>query len=147
VCAALTYGPSPARAATRVEFTALLTGKATITGAGRFAFAGGGTSSPYGPVRNAGGIRLTGVGVSCVGGLANTNVERLSFVGGDTLTIRSLDVACPVGVMKFRGTGTWTVTGGTGRFARATGSGSAVGGANFVARTFRMRLQGTITGP
>ncbi len=87
---------------------------------------------------------MTGVSIECPGGLANTNVERITLAGG-TITIRSLDVGCPVGAMKFRGTGTWTIVGGTGRFVGATGSGTADGGADFVAQTFRMHLSGTIT--
>jgi hypothetical protein len=36
-------------------------------------------------------------------------------------------VGCPVSPYEFHGSGHWTVTGGTGRFAGVTGSGSADG--------------------
>jgi hypothetical protein len=63
------------------------------------------------------------------------------------LSITSLDVGCPSGVLAFNGTGTWTVTGGTGQFAHATGSGSVNGHADFVAGTFTMNITGTLTLP
>jgi hypothetical protein len=49
--------------------------------------------------------------------------------------------------MQFRGTGTWVVTGGTGRFSDATGSGTITGGANFITQMFTFEMSGTITAP
>jgi len=72
------------------------------------------------------------------------NTEILTDAHGDTLTIVSQDVSCPTGPGQFNGTGAWTVSGGTGRFAGATGQGSASGGADFSAGTFTMSLNGTV---
>ncbi|HEV3234334.1 MAG TPA: hypothetical protein VG329_07285 [Candidatus Dormibacteraeota bacterium] len=97
-----------------------------------------------GSVTNRGTITITGVDLSCLGGLSNVNTQTLTATSGDTLTITSQDVGCPAGVLTFHGTGHWTVTGGTGRFRDATGAGSAHGGLDMVAGTFNMIVTGTL---
>lgn len=129
-----------------VAFNAYLSGHAAFTGLTTVSFTGQGSATVMGPVSNDGRLTVTGVSLGCVGGLPNTNVETLTAADGDTLIITSHDLACLAGVLQFRGTGTWDVTGGTGRFSDATGHGTAVGGADFVAGTFAMTLTGTVAG-
>jgi len=86
--------------------------------------------------------------VSCPGGFANKNVETLTAANGDKLMLTGPhDVGCPIRPGVVHGTGDWTVTGGTGRFAGATGQGTFDGGANFNTGTFSFQLTGTISAP
>jgi hypothetical protein len=131
----------------QLPFKASYSGSATFTSPTTVSFDGSGHATQMGRITNAGTIDLTGPDGSCSGGIANVNTETLTDNHGDTLTIVSQDVSCPTGPGQFRGTGQWTVTGGTGRFAGATGQGSADGGADFTAGTFTMSLDGTVVLP
>src|SRR5262245_34064443 len=81
------------------------------------AWSGSGMATQLGTVTVAGGVLLTGPGDTCPGGLANINTFNITAPNGDTLTLTSVDVACPIAEFTVHGTGHWTVTGGTGRFA------------------------------
>lgn len=131
----------------QLPFKASYSGRAANTGQTTVSFNGSGNATHLGRITNAGTIDLTGPDASCSGGIANVNTETLTDERGDTLTIVSQDVSCPTGPGQFQGTGQWTVTGGTGRFAGATGHGSAGGGADFTAGTFTMSLDGTVALP
>ena len=135
---------SASAAGVPVPFNASLTGRSDVTGPTTFSWAGTGWATDMGSVTNRGTVVLTGVDLSCLGGLRTVNVETLTATSGDTLTITSHDVGCPAGLVRYHGTGHWTVTGGTGRFRGATGGGSADGGLDFVAGTFTMTLTGTL---
>jgi len=130
-----------------VPFKASYSGSAAMTSQTTVSFNGSGSATHMGRVTNVGTISLTGPDPTCDNGIANTNTENLTDELGDTLTIVSQDVSCPTGPGVFRGTGRWTVSGGTGRFAGATGEGSAGGGADFNAGTFTMFLDGTVRLP
>jgi hypothetical protein len=110
-------------------------------------FAGEGHVSRLGRVANLGVAVITGPDRSCPGGLANINTETLTTPSGDSLTLRSVDVACPTGPGRTHGAGTWTVTAGSGRFEGATGQGTAEGDADFAAGTFVMNLDGWVSIP
>jgi hypothetical protein len=85
---------------------------------------------------------------SCPRGFANINIETLTAANGDTLVLTGdHDEACPTGPNAVHGTGDWTVTGGTGRFAGATGQGTFDGVADFNRGTFSFQLTGTISAP
>jgi hypothetical protein len=58
--------------------------------------------------------------------------------------LTSIDVACPISGYELHGTGHWTVTGGTGRFARVSGQGSVVGDANFATGAFTVTWTGSL---
>jgi hypothetical protein len=132
---ALVGQPDAAGAATGAgTFTATWSGSVAVTGPTTFTFAGTGTSDPMGPITAHGAATITGLGLSCLGALLNTNVETLQAADG-SLTITSHDVGCITGVGTFHGTGTWTVTGGTGRYRDAVGSGSLDGRVNILAGT------------
>jgi hypothetical protein len=127
-----------------VPFKASYSGSAALTGQATASFNGSGYATHLGRITNVGAVNVTGPDSSCGSGLANTNTEVLTDGHGDTLTIVSQDVACPTAPGVFRGTGRWTVAGGTGRYAKATGEGSSDGGADYNAGTFTMSLNGTV---
>ena len=116
-----------------------------FTGPGTTGFSGTGTAAPMGRITTDGHATVTGSDGSCAGGLANVNVEVLTAANGDTLTVTSDDVACPIGAGRYNGTGHWQVTGGTGRFSGTSGFGSLDGSLDFNARPFTVDLTGSIT--
>jgi hypothetical protein len=124
-----------------VPFTATWTGPVAITLPTTFTFAGTGTSVPMGPITAHGAAVITGLGLSCLGALVNVNVETLQATDG-SLTITSHDVGCITGIGTFHGIGTWTVTGGTGRYRNAVGSGSLDGRVNIIVGTATLVANG-----
>jgi hypothetical protein len=130
-----------------VPFRAFYAGQAMFTSDTTVSFEGVGIATQLGLGADHGDATITGPHSSCPGGLANTHVETLDGANGDSLTITAHDVACPVGFLQFRGTGTWEVTGGTGRFTDTTGNGSLNGASNFVTNEFSFVLSGTISAP
>ena len=140
-----------AAAGHQVPFRASYSGAATFNSAtGTALFTGTGIASHLGRSTNVNNITVLSGPVSCPGGFANKNVETLTAANGDTLELRGPhDVGCPTPTDPnvVHGTGDWTVTGGTGRFAGATGQGIFVGGADFTKHTFSFQLTGTISAP
>lgn len=100
-----------------------------------------------GAITTQGQAVIEGPSDSCPGGIVNVNTEILTDNDGNTLTIVSEDVACPVAPGLLHGTGQWTVVAGTGRFSGATGSGSLDGYADFIVGTFDVTLSGTVRRP
>jgi hypothetical protein len=86
---------------------------------------------------------------TCANGFAVQDVETLtSTATGDGITFSVDSQACPTatpGVYEIKTP--YTVTGGTGRFAGATGQGTADCFGNFNNDTFHYTLQGTISQP
>ena len=137
-----------AAAGHQVPFRASYSGTAAFTSATTALFTGTGIASHLGRSTNVNHITVTGPATSCSGGFANINVETLTAANGDTHVLTGdHDEACPTGPNAVHGTGDWTVTGGTGRFAGATGQGTFVGGADFNKGTFSFQLTGTISAP
>jgi hypothetical protein len=144
-CTVLVVGGHAAFASSpQVPFRASLSGSVAMTSQTTLSFNGAGTATQMGRITNMGAIVVTGSDPSCPNSIANVNTETLTTIAGDTLTIVSQDVACPTGPGTVHGTGQWHVTGGTGRFAGTTGTGTADGGADFNAGTFTMNLTGTL---
>ena len=137
-----------AAAGHQVPFRASYSGTATFnSAAGTALFTGTGIASHLGRSTNENHITVSGP-ASCPGGFANKNVETLTAANGDKLMLTGPhDVGCPIRPGVVHGTGDWTVTGGTGRFAGATGQGTFDGGANFNTGTFSFQLTGTISAP
>ena len=77
-------------------------------------------------------------------GIPHINEETLTAANGDQLVLIMMDLACPIAPNVFRGTGSWFVSHGTGRFSDATGSGIASGGGDFNLGTFEFTLTGSI---
>jgi hypothetical protein len=142
--AILLVSATQAMADSSVPIKATFSGSATTDGSVS-SFAGSGQSSHLGRIMTVGQAVLEGPSTSCAGGIANVNEETLTAPDGSTLTIRSDDVACPIGTYRFHGTGSWVVVGGTGRFAKAAGSGSFDGSADFIAGTFTITLDGLLS--
>jgi len=80
-------------------------------------------------------------------GIPHTHLETLTAANGDQLYLEMIDLACPVDqtFMRFKGTGTWTVVDGSGRFADASGSGTAAGEADFIEGVYEFSLDGRLT--
>jgi hypothetical protein len=139
-----------AAAGHQVPFRASYSGMAAFTSDTTAVFNGTGIASHLGLSTNRNNITVLGPDTSCPGGFANQNVETLTAANGDTLELMGPhDVGCPTPTDPnvVHGTGDWTVTGGTGRFAGATGQGIFVGGADFTKHTFSFQLTGTISVP
>jgi hypothetical protein len=137
-----------AAAGDQVPFRASYSGKAAFTSDTTAVFKGTGIASHLGLSTNVNHITVLRGPVSCPGGFANKNVETLTAANGDKLVLTGPhDVGCPTRPGVVHGTGDWTVTGGTGRFAGATGQGTFVGGADFNKGTFNFQLTGTISAP
>jgi hypothetical protein len=133
----------------QVPFRASYSGQAVFTSATTALLTGTGMASHLGLSTNVNHIAVSSPG-GCPGGggFANINIEKLTAANGDTLMLRGPhDQACPTGPNAVHGTGDWTVTGGTGRFAGATGQGTFDGVADFNLGTFSFQLTGTISAP
>jgi hypothetical protein len=137
-----------------VPFKADFAGSAGFSGPTTTVFAGSGNASHLGRISSSGFADIScfpsdPTSTSCVpggcpGGVPNVQTETFTAANGDTLTILSQDVACPTGPSQYHGMGVWTVTGGTGRFADATGNGTLDGHSDFAAGTFDAVLDGSI---
>ncbi len=114
----------------------------TPTGPGTFSLSGSGLATVIGGARYSGTVVVTSAAPD--GSLTDVLTETYTAANGDTLTIECRQSAVPIGTTILKGTDQWTVTGGTGRFARATGSGT---GTTFVynLQTFVKVSSGTIT--
>ena len=131
----------------QVPFSASYSGTAILTSPTSATFSGTGTATYLGASTNEGDGVVTGPDSSCPGGLANNHYETLTAANGDTLSLISYDVGCPIGPGQFHGIGHWVVTGGTGRFSGATGQGSFDGHSDFNLQVFALQLKGTISAP
>jgi hypothetical protein len=139
--------PASAAGTHQNPFEASYSGTAAFTSATTALFTGTGSARRLGRSTNVNHITVSGP-ASCPGGFANINVETLTAANGDTLVLTGdRDEGCPTGPNAVHGTGDWTVTGGTGRFAGATGHGTFDGVADFNQGTFSFRLTGTISAP
>jgi len=105
---------------------------------GTFTLAGNGRGTQLG------GAGYSGSGVLAPDGMSDTLVETVTASDGSTLTIECRQSLEDLGDGVLQGTDAWTVIGGTGRFAQASGSGT---GETFVygLSTFHKKLTGTIT--
>ena len=93
------------------SFTAALTGMGNYEHLGNTAFAAKAT--------------ITAVPASCLGGFTTTEQDTYTAANGDKVFSSAALTICPTttpGV--FQSSGTFTITGGTGRFADVSGSGA-----------------------
>jgi hypothetical protein len=146
--AALALGASLARAdSNQIPFRASFTATITTLSATDVYISGTGIATVMGQSTYSGHATATGTG-SCAGGFANDNYQTLTAANGDTLSLFSHDVACPVGGEYYHGTGHWVVTSGTGRFSGATGQGTFDGLGHLVpGGAVQVQLTGTISAP
>jgi hypothetical protein len=131
----------------QVPFSASYSGSISFASNGVWLLNGNGIATHMGRSTNAGYLVFTTVPVDCAGGVPSDNHEALTAANGDSLTIVSHDVACPIGPNLYQGSGNWEVLGGTGRFTGATGQGTFVGYADLNQEIFRFHWTGTISAP
>jgi hypothetical protein len=81
----------------------------------------------------------------CANGFKGEINGTATAPNGDTLTYFLSAQFCPDASGVFNGVGTYQITGGTGKFAQATGSGQFIGLADFGAATYDCLLSGTIS--
>jgi hypothetical protein len=124
----ITAGAGAANAATSstarpVPFADAVAGTVTATGATTLALAGSGLATPLGTFRYAGTVTITSPAGATV--LTDVLTETLTAANGDSITVHCAETATPIGnTGVLHGVDHWTVTGGTGKYAHATGSGT-----------------------
>ena len=109
--------------------------------------AGTGNATQLGNITSDGSLTIVG-GASCFGNEVGFSVEMqdtFTAADGDKVTTTITMQLCPIAPMIYHGVGTYVVTGGTGRFASATGSGVFDGTGNFNTGTIICALSGTIS--
>ena len=121
------------------SFTLPSQNKAIITGTGHLEHLGKTTlaaiSTATGPA-------------SCHGGFVVTEKDIFTAANGDKLFGTANEMACPTSQTSFQLNGPWTITGGTGRFEHASGSGSVHIDAvvtSMTGGTFTATTTGTVT--
>jgi hypothetical protein len=82
---------------------------------------------------------------SFTGPNTDTLTETLTAANGDTLVTLYEQILEEIGPGIYRGTDTWTVIGGTGRFSNASGSGSGETSVDLNTGTFTKELTGVIS--
>jgi len=140
-------GLSSASAASQVPFKSHFSGSLVYDGGANIQLVGAGSASKTGASTNNSAITIVGP-ASCEGGFAVHGVETITSAGGDQLTWTVDDEACPTatpGIYEIAAP--YTVTGGTGRFAGATGGGTIECLGNFGNGTFDFTTTGTISQP
>jgi hypothetical protein len=134
----------------QVPFSGIYVGKISIASDMTPVFNGNGISTYLGKGTSEGHVVFTGGSANCTDGIPNVNTETLTAANGDTLTLVSQDVACPIPHLSgwYHGTGHWEVAGGTGRFRNVTGQGVVDGNAQIVpGGPFEINYIGTISAP
>jgi hypothetical protein len=145
--------PSTAVAAPTAPFNATYVGSFSGTTTG-FSVRGTGHATLLGSSTNRGAVVMQSEpNPTCpTTGFVVTNNETLTAANGDHITITMLDEPCPVqgepGI--YDGVAQYVITGGTGRFVRATGTGTFDGRGDFNKPddlTFTYSFNGTISTP
>src|SRR5262249_38253260 len=104
-----------------------------------------GLASVSGTMSLAGTVNITGPATSCAGGFARTWQVTQTATNGDKLYTTVNDEMCFVTPTSTQDKGTYTITGGTGQFAGASGSGISACQGDFTNNTFKMGLAGKIS--
>ena len=121
-------------------------GTITFTSLSTATTAGTGNATHMGRIRSDGNLTIVGQ-PSCIGnevGFAAEMQDTFTRANGDKLMTAITMQLCPIAPGIYHG-GTYVVTGGTGRFSNATGSGVFDGTANFNTRAIICALTGTIS--
>ena len=109
--------------------------------------AGTGNATHLGNITSNGILTVVGE-ASCIGnevGFSAEMQDTFTAANGDKVTTEITMQLCPIAPGIYHGVGTYVVTGGTGRFAGATGSGVFDGTGNFSTGTIICALNGTIS--
>jgi len=121
------------------SFTLTSQTTATITGTGNLQHLG---------KTNLTALSIVTGSASCEGGLTATEQDTFTAANGDKVFSSANEVICPTSPTTFTLTGPWTITGGTGRFEHASGTGSVDITAvetSSTSGTFTATTTGTIT--
>ena len=106
---------------------------------------GTGIASHGGKGVSAGVINVTGV-ASCTGGFSAKIEGVFTVANGNQIKYTVVQQLCPTAAAGvFAGIGSYSITGGTGRFANASGSGSFNGLGDFVGNKYQCTLDGMIS--
>ena len=135
----------PAIAQQQLPFKGAFSGTVTFTSQTTAAYQGSGTASHLGKSTIVESVQAVGQASSCSDGFAAQHTITLTAANGDQLFLVVTDDSCQVAPGVYEGTGTYEITGGTGRFADATGSGTFDGRGDFNTGTFLQKLEGTIS--
>src|SRR4051812_34447054 len=140
--AALGMAPAMASTSHATPFGSVASGTVVPTSSSTFKLTGSGVSS-LGRFTYAGTVQITSDPSNAV--VTDVLTETLTMTNGDTLVLHCDQTATSVSPGVLHGTDTWTVTGGTGRFAHAKGSGTGSTDANLNLGTFTKSALGTIS--
>jgi hypothetical protein len=146
---------NPILAASQVPFSATYSGSFHFIDQSHFTLAGAGNASYLGQSTNRGSVTVIGTTTCALGtGFVVHDVETLTSTGdGDQIAVAVDDTACPtvasqpLGTGVYHQVGTYTVMGGTKRFADARGQGSFDCFGDFDHFTYTFSLNGTISRP
>ena len=138
-----TLGAMPALAQDQKPWSAAFAGSAAFTSPTTAVYQGSGDVKHLGGSTVAGTV--TAVGPAPCDGFAAQHTVTITASSGDQLFISVTATACTEGTNQYHGFGSYTITGGTGRFAGATGNGAMDGHCDFNAGTFTLTFNGTIS--
>jgi hypothetical protein len=143
---ALALSDMTARASQNLPFRLGDEGTITFTGPSTATTAGTGNATHLGQITSDGSLTIVGE-ASCGNevGFAVEMQDTFTAANGDRLMTAITMQLCPIAPGIYHGVGTYVVTGGTGRFAGATGSGVFDGTGNFNTGTIICALNGTIS--
>jgi hypothetical protein len=122
-------------------------GTITFTSPSTATTAGTGNATHLGRITSDGNLTIVGE-ASCIDneiGFSAEMQDTFTAANGDIVTTAITMQLCPIAPGIYHGIGTYVVTGGTGRFANATGSGVFDGTGNFNTGTIICALRGTIS--
>lgn len=144
----ITAGPRPTFASTQVPFMGSYSGVIIPPhGPPPVTLSGSGTANYLGRSTNYGHVAVTRP-ASCANGFDTQNTETLTSTDdGDQIDLTIADESCPIAPGVYQGSGTYVVTGGTGRFAGASGTGAFDSQGDFNQGTVTFSLHGTISQP
>jgi hypothetical protein len=144
---ALTLSAMTASASENLPFRLGDEGTITFTSPSTATTAGTGNATHLGRITSDGNLTIVGE-ASCIDnevGFAAEMQDTFTAANGDMVTTAITMQLCPIAPGIYHGVGTYVVTGGTGRFANATGSGVFDGTGNFNTGTIICALNGTIS--
>ena len=122
-------------------------GTITFTSPSTATTAGTGNATHLGRITSHGNLTIVGE-ASCIDnevGFSAEMQDTFTAANGEIVTTAITMQLCPIAPGIYHGVGTYIVTGGTGRFANATGSGVFDGTGNFNTGTIICALNGTIS--
>jgi hypothetical protein len=136
---------APVSAAGQWPFAAYYTGSFQFPSPTTGTMQATGVASVSGTMSLVGTVNLTGPAKSCAGGFARSWQVTQTATTGDKLYMTVNDEMCFVTPTSTQDHGTYTITGGTGQFAGASGSGLSACQGDFTNNTFKLALVGKIS--